>query len=226
MDPTVALILMGPPGAGKGTQAKLLAKRCGVPHLSTGDMFREAVSRGTATGRLAKPYLDDGGLVPDEIVLKLVEERLREKDCAAGIVLDGFPRTIPQAEHLDALLSRLKFGKTVVVDIEVSPDVLIRRLSGRRTCSIGGEIYNIFDAPSRIPGICDNDGGKLIQRSDDQPEVVKQRLVAYEEKTLPLTDYYRRKGLLQVVDGSVSPDDVSRALASVVQRAEQRDGNL
>lgn len=221
-----ALVLLGPPGAGKGTQAKLIAKRFGIPHLSTGDMFRDAVSRGTATGRIAKPIMESGGLVPDEIVMKLVEERLAQPDAAHGFVFDGFPRTLPQAEQLDRVLDRLSFGKPVVIDIQVSPDKLFRRLTGRRMCSVGGEIYNIYDLPSRIPGICDKDGGKLVQRADDQPEVVKQRLEAYERQTKPLSDYYCRQGTLEVVDGAASMEDVSRKLKDIVDNAASRDGHL
>ena len=221
-----ALILLGAPGAGKGTQAKRIAKRFGVPHLSTGDMFRDAVARGTETGRLAKPIMESGGLVPDDIVMKIVEERLAQPDCAAGCVLDGFPRTLPQAEALDRMFARGGFGKPVVVDIEVSPEALVRRLSGRWTCSTGGEIYNVFDAPPKVAGICDADGGKLVQRSDDQPEVVKARLEAYERQTRPLAEYYRRQGLLDIVKGEVDAEEVSRAIGELLSRARWRDGHL
>jgi adenylate kinase len=221
-----ALILLGPPGAGKGTQAKLIAKRCGVPHLSTGDMFREAVSRGTETGRLAKPIMEKGGLVPDDIVMKMVEERVAQADCAGGFVFDGFPRTMPQAEQLDRVLDRLGFRSPMVIDIQVDPEKLLRRLSGRRTCSVGGEIYNIFDAPPKRQGICDYDGGELVQRADDRPEVVRERLVAYEKQTRPLSDYYHRKGVLTVVDGEANKEAVSCALAKIVGCAANRDGHL
>jgi adenylate kinase len=221
-----ALILLGPPGAGKGTQAKLIAKRFGVPHLSTGDMFRDAMSRGTPTGRTAKPIMESGGLVPDEIVMQMVEERLAQPDSAHGFVFDGFPRTLPQAEKLDGILDRLGFGKPIVVDIQVDPEKLLRRLTGRWTCSVGGEIYNIHDVPPRVPGLCDNDGGKLTQRADDQPDVVKQRLEAYERQTKPLSDYYRRQEVLEPVDGAASTEDVSRELTRIVDRAASRDGHL
>jgi adenylate kinase len=221
-----ALILLGPPGAGKGTQAKLIAKRFEAPHLSTGDMLRDAVSRGTPTGRLAKPIMEGGRLVPDEIVMKMVEERLAQPDSVHGFVFDGFPRTLPQAEQLDKILDRLGFGKPIVVDIQVDPEKLLRRLTGRRTCSVGGEIYNIYDLPPKASGVCDNDGGKLIQRADDQPEVVKQRLEAYERQTKPLSDYYRKQGALEIVDGAASMEDVGRTLARIVERAASRDGHL
>lgn len=221
-----ALVLLGPPGAGKGTQAKLLAKRFGIPHLSTGDMFRDAVRRGTPAGRIAKPIMESGGLVPDEVVMKLVEERLAQPDSAHGFLFDGFPRTLPQAEQLDGILGRLGFGKPVVIDIQVHLESLMRRLTGRRTCGIGGEIYNIYDLPPKVDGICDKDGGTLVQRADDQPEVVKQRLQAYERQTRPLSDYYKRQGVLEVVDGSASTEDVSRKLTKIVDAAASRDGHL
>jgi adenylate kinase len=221
-----AVILLGPPGAGKGTQAKLFAKRFGVPHLSTGDMLRDAISRGTEIGRAAKPIMESGGLVPDEMVLKMVEDRLVQPESAGGVVLDGFPRTLPQAKRLDDILNRLGFGRPIVVDIQVEPEKLIRRLSGRRTCSVGGEIYNIFDMPPKVPEVCDKDGGKLTQRADDQPEVVKERLGAYERQTKPVCDYYKQQGVLGSVDGVLSMEEVSRALAKIVEYAASRDGHL
>ena len=171
-----AFIFLGPPGAGKGTQAKRVAKQWGVPHLSTGDMLREAIASGTELGRVAKPIMERGELVPDELVMKMVEERLSATDCAGGFVFDGFPRTMPQARQLDAILEKRGFGKPIVVEFRVDEDALMRRLSGRWTCSVGGEIYNVYDAPPKVPGICDRDGGKLVQRPDDRPEVVQERL--------------------------------------------------
>lgn len=221
-----ALVVLGPPGAGKGTQAKLIAKNFGVPHLSTGDMFRDAISRGTEIGRLAKPIMEHGGLVPDDIVLQMVEERLRQPDATGGVILDGFPRTLPQAEKLDPVLDRLGFGKPIVVDIQCEPEKLVHRLSGRRTCSVGGEIYNMHDLPPKAPEICAKDGGKLVQRSDDRPEIVRQRLVAYELQTKPVSDYYRRQGVLGVVDGSASTDKVSCAITKFLEGVAGRDGHL
>jgi adenylate kinase len=217
-----AFIFLGPPGAGKGTQAKRIAKQLGVPHLSTGDMMREAVARGTELGRIVGPIMQAGQLVSDDLVMKMVEERLKQPDCEAGCLFDGFPRTLPQAEGLDKILERGGFGKPVVVDLAVSDDKLLRRLTGRRTCSVGGEIYNVYDAPSKVEGVCDNDGGKLVQRADDTREVVNQRLAAYHRQTKPLADYYRQQGVLQGVDASVSVDEVSRALGEIVKRAEGR----
>jgi len=212
-----ALIVLGPPGAGKGTQSKRVAQRCGVPHLSTGDMFRDAVSRDTPLGRIARPIMERGDLVPDDLVMKMVEERLGRPDCAGGFVFDGFPRTLPQAERLDKILEARGFGKPQVVDLCVSADELMKRISGRRMCSVGGEIYNIHEAPPKTPGICDRDGGKLVQRADDQPEAVKERLVVYERQTKPLTEYYRRHGVLDVVDAGAPVEDVNRALEKLVK---------
>jgi adenylate kinase len=215
-----AVILLGPPGAGKGTQAKRIADRHSVPHLSTGDMLREAISQGTELGRKAKPIMERGDLVPDDIIMGMVEERLSRPDTKAGFIFDGFPRTIPQAEQLDRILARRGFGKPLVVEFHVSPDTLLHRLSGRWTCSVGGETYNVYERPPKVPGICDKDGGKLIQRSDDRPEVVRERLAAYERQTKPLVDYYRKHGVLETVDGSAGVDEVSRALAEIFKRAE------
>jgi len=221
-----ALIFLGPPGAGKGTQAKRIAERYQVPHLSTGDMLREAVAQNTELGRLAKPIMERGELVPDDIIMRMVEERLTRPDSSSGFIFDGFPRTIPQAEQLDRILERRGFGKPLVIEFRVNPETLLRRLSGRWTCSVGGETYNIYERPPRVPGICDKDGGKLIQRSDDRPEVIKERLAAYERQTKPLADYYRKNGVLEIVDGTASVEEVSRALDEVLKRAEGRDGHL
>jgi len=221
-----AYIFLGPPGAGKGTQSKRVAKQWGVPHLSTGDMLRDAIRRGTELGRLARPLMERGQLVPDDLVMKMVEERLRESDVAGGFVFDGFPRTIPQAQQLDHILENRGFGKPVVIEFCVNEDALIRRLSGRRTCSVGGEIYNLLDAPPKVDGICDRDGGKLEQRPDDRPEVVKDRLRAYDRQTRPLAEYYRRQNALDEVDASRNMEEVSRALTEIMRRAEGPNGRL
>ena len=225
-----ALIFLGPPGAGKGTQAKRIAQRYHVPHLSTGDMLREAVTRGIQLGRVAKPIMDRGDLVPDDLVLAMVEQRLKEADCGDGCVFDGFPRTLPQAEMLEEILERLGFGKPLAIDFRVDEDTLLRRVAGRWTCSVGGEIYNVYDAPPKVAGICDRDGGKLIQRADDRPEIVKERLRAYEQQTKPVADYYCHQGVLETVDASKGMEEVSDALAAILERAqtqeETRDGHL
>jgi adenylate kinase len=221
-----ALIFLGPPGAGKGTQAKRMAKQLGVPHLSTGDMLRDAVTRGTSAGRLAAPIMERGDLVPDDAVLEMVEDRLSRADCDLGFIFDGFPRTIRQAEELDKILQRRGLGKALVIQFLVSPETLVKRVAGRWTCSVGGETYNIQERPPKTPGICDNDGGKLIQRSDDQPEIVKERFAAYERQTEPLAKYYRTHGVLETVDGDAGVEEVTRALNEIVKRAEGRDGHL
>lgn len=217
----LALIFLGPPGAGKGTQAKQIAQSCGIPHLSTGDMFRDAISRSTELGKLVKPIMERGELVPDELVMKMVEERLTQPDCAQGFLFDGFPRTLAQASALDGILEGRGFAKPLVIDLAVSEDKLVRRLSGRRMCSVGGEIYNIYDAPPKNDEICDIDGGKLVQRPDDRPEVVKERLVAYERQTKPLTDYYRGKGVLETVDAGAGVEEVNRAVRQVLNGAKR-----
>jgi adenylate kinase len=221
-----ALIFLGPPGAGKGTQAKRMAQQLGVPHLSTGDMLRDAVARSTAPGLLAKPIMERGDLVPDPIVLGMVEERLSIRDCANGFIFDGFPRTLPQAEELNAILQRRGLGLPLVIEFRVSPETLVRRVAGRWTCSVGGETYNVFERPPRVPGICDNDGGRLVQRDDDRPEIVKERFAAYERQTKPLADYYRTHGVLEVVNGDADVEEVTRALNEILKRAEGRDGYL
>jgi adenylate kinase len=221
-----ALIFLGPPGAGKGTQAKRMAKQLGVPHLSTGDMLRDAVTRRTSAGRLAEPIMERGDLVPDDVVLEMVEDRLSREDCDKGFIFDGFPRTIRQAEELDKILQRRGLGKPLVIQFLVSPETLVKRVAGRWTCSVGGETYNIIERPPKTPGICDNDGGKLIQRSDDQPEIVKERFAAYERQTEPLASYYRTHGVLETVDGDAGVEDVTRALNEILKRAEGRDGHL
>lgn len=214
-----AVILLGPPGSGKGTQAKEVVKVLGVPHLSTGDMFRDHVARGTELGLKAKPIMERGELVPDDIVLGMVEERISAPDCAAGFLFDGFPRTLAQAEKLDQLLARRNFGRPLVLHIGVEYDALFRRLTGRRTCSVGGEIYNIYDRPPRVPGRCDHDGGELIQRPDDREDVIRERLAAYERQTRPLIDYYRRQGALVDVDGGQPVEAVTRAVLAALQQA-------
>jgi adenylate kinase len=205
-----AVIFLGPPGAGKGTQARQIAESYGVPHLSTGDMFREHVSRGTPLGLRAKPIMERGELVPDDLVLSMVEDRISRPDCADGFILDGFPRTLPQAEKLDEILRRRFKVEPLVVHFVVDKNQLMRRLTGRRVCGIGGEIYNIYDHPPKVPGRCDRDGGELIQRPDDREEVIAERLAAYERQTRPLVDYYRKRGVLKDVDGMAAPQAVTK----------------
>ena len=213
-----AVVFIGPPGAGKGTQAKEIAGLYRVPHLSTGDMFREHVGRGTPLGRQAKPIMERGELVPDAIVLGMVEERIARPDCAHGFVFDGFPRTEAQAERLTELLAAHGLRRPVVVHFAVDNGILLRRLTGRRVCKVGGEIYNIYDRPPKVPGRCDNDGGELVQRPDDREEVIAPRLAAYEKQTAPLVAYYRSRGVLEGVNGASNAAEVTRQLLEILRR--------
>ena len=211
-----AVIFLGPPGSGKGTQAKELAKQYGVPHLSTGDMLREHVSKGTPLGLRAKPIMERGELVPDSLVLKMVADRIERPDCEHGFVFDGFPRTVAQAKYLGEMLRRQGFKQPFVIHMVIPTSVLMKRLTGRRICKQGGEIYNIYDRPAKVEGICDNDGGELIHRPDDREEVVAPRLNAYEKLTTPLVQYYRRLGALHDVDANRSVDEVWREICQLV----------
>ena len=211
-----AVIFLGPPGAGKGTQARQIAESYSVPHLSTGDMFREHVSRGTPLGLRARPIMERGELVPDDLVLSMVEERISRPDCGDGFLLDGFPRTLPQAEKLDEILRKRFKTRPLVVHFVVDRNQLMRRLTGRRTCAMGGEIYNIYDHPPKVPGRCDRDGGELMQRPDDREEVIAERLAAYERQTRPLVDYYRGRGVLKDVDGMAAPAAVTKSVLELL----------
>ncbi len=212
----LAVIFLGPPGAGKGTQAKEVARRLGLHHLSTGDMFREHVSNGTELGRRAKPIMDRGELVPDDIVLGMIEERLAQPDLAGGFVLDGFPRTLPQAEQLDRILVARGFGKPVVIHFVVDRDSLLRRLTGRRMCGGCGRIYHIYDRQPRNPGLCDDDGGTLFQRQDDSESVIGERLATYDRQTEPLVEYYNSRGTLVDVDAGGEVVSVTRAVLAIL----------
>jgi adenylate kinase len=211
-----AVIFLGPPGSGKGTQAKVLAEKFGVPHLSTGDMLREHIAQGTPLGQKAKPIMERGELVPDSLVLKMVAERIDRPDCSRGFVFDGFPRTVAQAKYLGESLKQHGFKQPLVIHMVIGKQLLIRRITGRRTCKIGGEIYNIFDRPPKGEGVCDNDGGELIQRPDDREEVIMPRLAAYEKQTAPLVGYYRRLGLLHEIDASKSVAEVGQEVLQAV----------
>jgi adenylate kinase len=211
-----AVIFLGPPGAGKGTQAQELARKYGVPHLSTGDMLRENIAKGTPLGAKAKPLMERGELVPDSLVLKMVAARIERPDCSHGFVFDGFPRTVAQAQYLGELLKQHGFRQPVVIHFAIDPALLMRRITGRRMCKVGGEIYNLFERPPRVQGKCDIDGGELEQRPDDREEVVAPRLLAYQKQTAPLVAYYRRLGRLREVDAAKSVDEVARRVLEVV----------
>ena len=216
-----AVIFLGPPGAGKGTQAKELARRFSVPHLSTGDMLREHVAQGTSLGQRAQPIMARGDLVSDSIVLRMVADRIERPDCARGFVFDGFPRTVAQAQWLGELLRQHGFKQPLVVHMVIDPRLLLRRITGRRMCKVGGEIYNIYERPPKVAGRCDNDGGELEQRADDREEIVGPRLAAYEKQTAPLAAYYRRLGRLRDIDASKSVDEVAKLIVEVVSAARQ-----
>jgi len=210
------LILLGAPGAGKGTQAKVIVDNFGIPQVSTGDLLRDHVSRGTELGKQAKIVMDSGNLVSDELVCGMVAERLSRPDCKRGFILDGFPRTVGQAKWLDNWLATQLFEKTglkksapVVINIGVGYNLLLKRLTGRRSCPTCGRIYNVYFSPPRVDELCDVDGTKLITRRDDCEEVISERLKAYERDTLPLIEYYRSKGQLVEVDGGRSMDEIS-----------------
>ena len=190
------LILLGAPGAGKGTQAEILCKKLGIPSISTGNILRAAIKDGTPTGLKAKSYMDAGQLVPDEVIIGIVGERLRQPDCQKGCILDGVPRTIAQAEAIEKAGIRID----AVISIEISEDEILRRMSGRRVCEACGASYNVEAVPPKVEGICDNCGGKLIQRKDDTPETVKARLEVYHRETEPLVDFYAKRGLLKAVE--------------------------
>jgi adenylate kinase len=202
------LILLGPPGAGKGTQAKKLVAELKIPQVSTGDILREAVRNGTALGKQAKPIMESGGLVPDELVNGIVEERLKADDCKRGFILDGFPRTIPQAEALEKALSRMDKRITRVVSLEVPDEKIVERISGRRSCPKDGSVYHVVSSPPMRSGYCDACGTGLIQREDDAPEKVKERLRKYAEMTHPLKEHYSKKGLLARIDGVGTQDGI------------------
>ena len=210
------LILMGPPGAGKGTQAQRLVDDFDLPYYATGDILRAAVKEGTEVGKQAKEYMDRGDLVPDEVIIGVIAERLQEEEAADGFILDGFPRTVPQAEALDSKMKELRREMTAAIQIDVSEDEVVRRLSGRRTCEAEGHVFHVEFNPPKEEGVCDVDGSKLIVRDDDKPEVVKHRLETYREKTEPLIDYYEDRGILNHVKGEASPDEVEERIHAVL----------
>lgn len=202
------IVLMGLPGAGKGTQAVKIVEKYAIPHISTGDMFRAAIKEGTELGLKAKSYMDQGALVPDEVTIGIVRERLAKDDCAKGFLLDGFPRTVPQAEALDNILE--EFGKKIdhVINIKVDKEELVARLSGRRICKTCGASYHVIFNPPKVEGICDKDGGELYTRADDNPETVANRLEVNMKQAKPLLDYYENKGVLTNIDGQQDIDKV------------------
>lgn len=211
------IILMGPPGAGKGTQAEKIKAAYPIPHISTGDMFREAVGNGTPLGMEAKKYMDEGKLVPDEVTIGIVEERLAQPDCQKGFLLDGFPRTTVQAEALDKVLRRLGKKVEAAINISVPDEILIERMTGRVTCKDCKTVYHIKFNPPAKEGVCDRCGGELIQRSDDRGDTVVKRLSVYNEQTNPLLDYYQKEGILHNIDGNRAADVVFADIKKVLE---------
>lgn len=210
------IIMLGAPGAGKGTQAKKIAEKYTIPHISTGDIFRANIKEGTELGKKAKTFMDKGELVPDELVVDLVVDRFKNPDCANGYVLDGFPRTIPQAEALDTALNAI--GETIdyAINVEVPDENIINRMSGRRACVGCGATYHIKYNPTKVADVCDTCGEKLILRDDDKPETVKNRLSVYHDQTQPLIDFYTKKGVLAEVDGTQDMNDVFTAIVNIL----------
>ena len=213
---SVFIVLLGAPGAGKGTQAKVLAAKSGLPHISSGDIFRENLKNQTELGKLARQYMDKGELVPDDVTIAMIRERLSRPDCARGAILDGFPRTPAQAEALDAMLAELGGEVGVVPFIEVPEKELVERLSGRLICKAQGHIFHKKFNPPKVPGVCDYDGSELYQRDDDKPEVVRNRIKVYLQQTMPLVAYYRQKGVLVEIDGTQPIEKVTEALWAVL----------
>ena len=210
------IIMLGAPGAGKGTQAKQIADKYSIPHISTGDIFRANIKNGTELGKKAKQYMDQGALVPDELTCDLVMDRIQQDDCKNGFVLDGFPRTIPQAEALDAALGKINEKMDYAIDVDVPDENIVNRMSGRRACLNCGATYHLISIPPKVEGICDRCGSEIVLREDDKPETVQKRLKVYHEKTQPLIDYYKNQGILKSVDGTQPMDEVFKAIVTIL----------
>jgi len=210
------LVLLGAPGAGKGTQAKMLIEKYRIPQISTGDILRKAVADGTPLGKEAKVIMDKGELVPDKIVLGLVDERVKQDDCKKGFILDGFPRNTVQAEALDKLLNDIKMPLDSALSVDVPKEDLMKRLTGRRTCKSCQQMYNIYFTPPKKEGACDKCGGELFQRGDDKEETIKKRLDVYDAQTAPLIDYYKKKGILKSVAGTGSIDEIFKKVCNIL----------
>ncbi len=211
------IIMLGPPGAGKGTQAQMLAEKYGIPQISTGDMLRAAVAEGTELGKKAKEYMDKGQLVPDEVVIGIVKERLSKPDCEKGFILDGFPRTVAQAEALDKMLAEMGKKIDYVINIVVPDEEILKRLTGRRTCRKCGAMYHVIYNPPKVEGVCDKCGGELYQRDDDKEETIKNRLSVYHSQTAPLIGYYRKKGVLVNIDGTKDIKSIFEDICAVLE---------
>ncbi|MGK2954486.1 MAG: adenylate kinase [Solirubrobacterales bacterium] len=223
--PDLNLILLGPPGSGKGTQGERLQEDTDLPYYATGDILRAAVKDATDVGLKAKEYMDRGDLVPDEVLIGIIAERLESGEADHGFILDGFPRTVPQAEALDTKLHELGRSMTAVLLIDSDDDEIIRRLSGRRVCSEGGHVYHVEFNPPKVEGICDIDGSELITRDDDKPDVVRHRLEQYHEKTAPLVDFYKKQALLNRIEGADTPDAVGESIRTLVSTLSLEEGS-
>lgn len=210
------IIMLGAPGAGKGTQAKQIADKYSIPHISTGDIFRANIKNGTELGKKAKQYMDQGALVPDELTCDLVMDRIQQDDCKNGFVLDGFPRTIPQAEALDAALGKINEKMDYAIDVDVPDENIVNRMSGRRACLNCGATYHLISIPPKVEGICDRCGSEIVLREDDKPETVQKRLKVYHEQTQPLIDYYKNQGIIKSVDGTQPMDEVFKAIVTIL----------
>ena len=209
-------ILLGPPGCGKGTQAKILIETCNIPQISTGDILREAIKEGTSLGAEAQSYMEKGLLVPDQVVIGIIENRLKQADCKNGFILDGFPRTLAQAEALDDTLAAMGLKLDYVFNIDVGEEELVKRLTGRRICRRCGESYHVIFNPPRVEGVCDSCQGELYQRDDDREETIRSRLKVYASQTAPLIDFYKKKNILHTIDGVGSIEEITARFKKVI----------
>ncbi len=215
----IRLLLIGPPGAGKGTQATIISKKYGIPQIATGDMLRQEVKSATDLGTKAKAFMDKGELVPDSLVISMLEKRLKEKDASKGFILDGFPRTVAQADALDGKFKELKIDKFVVIELKVNEENIIQRLSARRVCNSCGKIFNLMTEPPKKDGTCDDCNGSLYQRDDDKEVTIRERFKVYNSKTAPLIEYYAKKGMLKTVTADGSIEAINKSIAAIIDKA-------
>ncbi len=215
----IRLLLIGPPGAGKGTQATIISKKYGIPQIATGDMLRQEVKSATDLGTKAKAFMDKGELVPDSLVISMLEKRLKEKDASKGFILDGFPRTVAQADALDGKFKELKIDKFVVIELKVNEESIIQRLSARRVCNSCGKIFNLMTEPPKKDGMCDDCNGSLYQRDDDKEVTIRERFKVYNSKTAPLIEYYAKKGMLKTVTADGSIEAINKSIVAIIDKA-------
>jgi adenylate kinase len=215
----IRLLLIGPPGAGKGTQATIISKKYGIPQIATGDMLRQEVKNATDLGTKAKSYMDKGELVPDSLVISMLENRLKEKDASKGFILDGFPRTVAQADALDNKFKELKIDKFIVIELKVNEESIIQRLSARRVCNSCGKIFNLITEPPKKDGVCDDCNGSLYQRDDDKEATIRERFKVYNSKTAPLIEYYAKKGMLKTVTADGGIETINKSIVVIIDKA-------